>query len=103
MFVNEPMVESTLWNTSGCSHAAVNEQMPPELAPQIACSSGSFETGHCFSTSGRVSSRRNRAYLSPSESYSFERSEFFQPPGGFGVTSSWPGLMNTATVGGITP
>ena len=34
------VVDSTLRNASGCSQATVNEQMPPELAPQIARISG---------------------------------------------------------------
>src|SRR5438477_5106349 len=49
IFVKLPMVESTLRNASGCSHATVNEQMPPLDDPQIARISGSCDSGHFFS------------------------------------------------------
>ena len=38
-----------------------DEQMPPELAPQIARCSGSCEMLYRFSTSGKISSSKNRA------------------------------------------
>ena len=60
----------TLLNDAGRSHATVNEQMPPLDDPQIARISGSCESGHFFSTSGKISSSKNRAYRSPSASYS---------------------------------
>src|ERR1043166_6209200 len=66
------MVESTLRNWSGRSHATVNAQIPPELDPQIARVSGSpvIATEYRFVTNGMTSPIRNLAYASPNESYS---------------------------------
>ena len=62
MLVKLPIVLSTLENRSGRSHATVNEQIPPELAPQIARPAGSDRNFATFATSGRISFSRNRAY-----------------------------------------
>ena len=63
MFVKLPMLLNTLPNWSGCSHAAVNAQMPPDDPPQIARLAGSLRnvTFASFCASGSNSSRRNRA------------------------------------------
>ncbi len=62
MFVKLPIHESTLLNSFGRSHATVNAQMPPLLAPEIARLAASWRSFTVFSTSGRISSSRNRAY-----------------------------------------
>ena len=55
------MVESTLRNWSGRSHAAVKAAIPPLLEPTSARRSGSAENGWVLATAGRISSSRNRA------------------------------------------
>ena len=62
MFVKLPIHESTLLNSFGRSHATVKAQMPPLLAPEIARLAASCRSFTVFSTSGRISSSRNRAY-----------------------------------------
>ena len=70
MFVKLPTQVSTLRNSSGRSQATVQAQMPPLLIPAIARPSASWRSLNVFSTSGRISSSRNRAYWSESVSYS---------------------------------
>src|SRR4051812_34376163 len=100
MLVKLPTDESTFENRSGRSHAAVNAQMPPELAPQIARPAGSARNFTDFATSGRISCSRNRAYWSEGVSYSklrFVRQSFSSLPG----VGNLPGLTNTPTVTGM--
>ena len=96
MLVNEPTHESTFENSSGRSQATVKAQIPPLLIPATARPAGSWRSlRFCvFSTSGRISSRRNRAYWSESVSYSKLR---FDRP-----LSNVPGCTNTPTVTGIS-
>ena len=70
MLVNEPTHESTLLNSLGRSQATVQAQMPPLLIPAMARPAASWRSFTVFSTSGRISSRRNRAYWSDRVSYS---------------------------------
>src|SRR5438270_13890704 len=101
MFVKLPMVLSTLENMSGRSHAAVNEQIPPELAPQIARPAASDRNFTPLATSARISCSRNLAYWLESVSYSklrLLRQSFSSLPG----VGNLPGLTNTPTVGGIS-
>src|SRR5438067_3131826 len=100
MLVKLPTQLNTFENWSGFSHATVNAQMPPELEPEIARSLGSFERLRVFPTSGRISSRRNRAYWSERVSYSKLR---FDP--GFAPSFSGgnvPGLMKIPIAIGIS-
>ena len=62
MFVKLPIQDSTLLNSFGRSQATVNAQMPPLLAPEMARLAASRRSFTVFSTSGRISSSRNRAY-----------------------------------------
>jgi hypothetical protein len=61
MLVKLPMWLNTLWKASGRSHATVNAQMPPELAPAIARWSGSVVRLYFLPTSGSSSSMTKRA------------------------------------------
>ena len=61
MLVKLPTHDSTLRNSSGRSQATVQAQMPPLLIPAMARLSGSWRSFTVFSTSGRISSSRNRA------------------------------------------
>src|SRR3954471_24607366 len=104
MLVNDPMLVNTLRNWSGRSHATVNAQMPPELAPAIIRPSGLAESLYCFATSGRISSSRNLAYVSPSESYSTLRLDrrlglpLASVAGSPGLGGKYPGLTKTPIV-----
>src|SRR5262245_48006979 len=95
MLVKLPTVVKHLRNWSGRSQQTVNEQMPPELLPAMHRPSGSLVKLHFLPTSGRISSIRNVAYLSPSESYStlrFRRGAARPSARFFGVSPSFSGL-----------
>ena len=62
MFVKLPIHDMTRLNSSGRSQATVNAQMPPLLAPPMARLPASCRSFTVFSTSGRISSSRKRAY-----------------------------------------
>ena len=62
MFVKLPIQETTLLNSFGRSQATVKAQMPPLLAPRMARLAASVRSFTVFSTSGRISSSRKRAY-----------------------------------------
>src|SRR6478735_12406249 len=79
IFVKEPMVEKIFRNWSGFSHATVNAQMPPDDEPAMARPFGSSVIFTILRTSGRISSRRKREYVSDMVSYSADR--FFGPAG----------------------
>ena len=68
--------------------------MPPLLAPEIARLAASWRSFTVFSTSGRISSSRKRAYWSDSVSYSKLR---FAPP-----SARMPGWMKMPTVTGMS-
>ena len=70
MLVKLPIHDRTLPNWSGRSQATVKAQMPPLLTPAMARPAGSWRSVTVFSTSGRISSSRKRAYVSESVSYS---------------------------------
>ena len=97
MLVKLPTQESTLRNTSGRSQATVKAQMPPLLMPADRAARRRRGAGcTVFSTSGRISSSRNRAYWSESVSYSKLRF-------GAGLSAKTPGLMKMPIVTGISP
>jgi len=56
------MQEITLLNSFGRSHATVKAQIAPLLCQAIARLAASWRSFVVFSTSGRISSSRNRAY-----------------------------------------
>jgi hypothetical protein len=81
MLVKLPMWLTTLPNDSGRSHATVNAAIAPELLPEMARPAGSEVRLSPFVASGSSSSRRKRAFASPSESYSKLRFARGLPPG----------------------
>src|SRR5208337_4453481 len=63
MLVKLPMVLMTFRNWSGRCQATVNSQIAPELAPEMARSSGSFEMLYSFFRTGSSSSTMSLEYL----------------------------------------